>query len=263
MSNIVLPKKPVKAQLNEPKRMIIMAKPKVGKTTVCALLPNSLVINFEDDEQTCDGSIIFCKNFTDLKAIIAQIKKEGNPYDFGVIDTITKLEELAEIEGERIYMSTPQGKSWYKKGKDGKLDPTCGKAKYKKLKFLPNGSGYQFITEAMKEIDKKLKEVFPRLIYLAHVKETQLAATETSEEITAIDVNLTGKNKQIFAADAHAIGYAERIGSKLYIKFLPSADSVSGCKIDRLDGQNVLISEKLENRSIKTYWEEIFPSIKK
>lgn len=262
LDDIVLPTESKKAELLEPTRMIVMAKPKTGKTTVCALLPKALVINFEDEVQTTTGMIMYCDSFTKLKLILQKIQLSGKPYEFGIIDTVTKLEELAEIEGERIYMRTPQGKNWIIKDDKGKLSPLCGKAKYGRLLHLPNGSGYGFVTEAMKQIDKEIKKTFSKVIYIAHVKETQLSSESTGEMIST-DINLTGKNKQIFAADAHAIAYAERIGNDFYFKFLPSSDLLSGCKVDRLDGKTILISHKNDNNVIETHWDEIYLSIKK
>lgn len=262
----VLPTQPTKAALLEPDRVIFMGKPKCGKTTSLALLPNALDINFEDAKQTATGMFQYISNINDLKILCRDIREAGKPYHFGIIDTVTKMEELAVEEAERIYMTLAVGKNWIKKKKtkDGRiiLDPECGKAQYGNILQIPKGSGYQYLTTAMKNIDKMLKETFPVVIYNAHIKETQLKNEETGIETTSIDVNLTGKNKQIFSADAHAIGYFERIGNKLYLKFTPSEDLISGCKIDRIADKTFLISEKTD-KGIVTYWENIFPSIKK
>jgi hypothetical protein len=263
---IVLPTKPTKAVLDEPTRVIFMGMPKIGKTTATARLPEALVINFEDEQQTASGMFLYCPTIKKLKEICNAVKKAGKPYLFGVIDTITKMEELAEAEAERIYMSRLVGKNWIKvigtpQGK--KLDPTCGKAQYGRILGLPNGSGYPFLTEAMKGIDKLLKETFPHVIYLSHVKDTHLKNEDTGVETTSMDVNLTGKNKQVFSADAQAIGYFERIDMELYLKFTPSTDLISGCKVDRLADKTIKICEKTEDGKFITYWEEIFPSIKK
>lgn len=267
-NTIVLPTAPTKAVLLEPHRSIFMGMPKTGKTTATAMLPNALVINFEDEIQTTNGMFMYCDSIVKLKQILLAIKKAGNPYRFGIIDTVTKMEELAEVEAERLYRNTSMGKNWYKEIVDKKtgkkiLDPDCGKANYGRILQLPNGSGYVYLTQAMKLLDKLIKSVFPTVIYLSHVKDTHLKNEQTGVETTSMDVNLTGKNKQIFSADAHAIGYFERIGNDLFLKFTPSTDLISGCKIDRLADRTIKICEKTEDGKFITHWDEIYPSIKK
>jgi len=149
----VLPTKPTKSQLINPSPLLIFGKPKIGKTTTVAAIPNCLVINLEDKIQTTDGMITFAKDITTLKKVLAAIKKAGNPYKYVAIDTLTKLEEFCIPEAERLYMKTPMGKdSWIKKDDNGKLLPTCGKAKYGSIIFLPNGSGYQYLRAAFQQI---------------------------------------------------------------------------------------------------------------
>ena len=75
---------------------------------------------------------------------------------------------------------------------------------------------------------------------------------------TSYEIDLTGKIKRITAANASAIGYVYREGNNLLINFKPSDDITAGCKIPRLEGQIVTISEKLEDNSIVTYWNKIF-----
>lgn len=272
--DLSLPTKPIKAELSEPERLIIIAAVKIGKTTSTALLPNALVMNFEDQKQTTTGMIKYLSSYEHLKLLCAEIKEKGIKYDFGVIDTITKLEEFAKDEAERLYRSRSVGKNWInyidKTGKvvykhvpgETRLNPLCGKMQYKNILDLPNGSGYPYLTEAMKNIDNLLKSTFPKLIYIAHIKETNYKDLDTGLDASCKDVNLTGKNKYIFSADAHAIGYMHRVNNDLYMSFKPSDDIVSGCKIDRLDGKDFLISRKKDDGTIETFWEQIYISLK-
>lgn len=271
---IVLPTKPVDAVLVEPGRMIVLGPPKIGKTVATALLPNALVLNFEDEKQTTSGMFMYIDSIDKLKAVCKAIVDAGKPYTFGVIDTITKLETLALTEAERLYRATSMGKNWInyidRQGKvtykhipgETILNPKCGKKQYGDLLQIPKGAGYPWLTKAMKNIDQILKNTFPKLIYIAHLKETTYLNEDTGLEATSKDVNLTGKNKYVFSSDAHAIGYMVREGNKLYIEFQPSEDLVSGCKVDRLDGRKILISEKNDQGKVIAHWDEIYISLK-
>jgi len=258
----VLPTKPTKSQLINPSPLLIFGKPKIGKTTTVAAIPNCLVINLEDKIQTTDGMITFAKDITTLKKVLAAIKKAGNPYKYVAIDTLTKLEEFCIPEAERLYMKTPMGKdSWIKKDDNGKLLPTCGKAKYGSIIFLPNGSGYQYLRAAFQQITNMVEQIADNVIYIAHVKDTNIL--KDGAEFTSSDINLLGKNKQSISAAAQAIAFMTRIGNKNYLCFQPGDDVLSGCKIKRLDGKEILISEYDEDDNLITHWNDVYIEEKK
>ncbi len=257
MDDLILPTKPTKSKLKNPSPLLVFGKPKIGKTTSIAGLENCLVINFEDKIQTADGMVMYVPTLEDLKKTLLKIKQAGKPYKYIAIDTLTKLEDMCVSEAERIYMRTPMGKdSWIKKDENGRLLPTCGKSKYTNILFLPNGSGYQYLRQAFKQITKMIEECADNIIYIAHVKETNIL--KEGAEITSHDVNLIGKNKQSISADAQAIAYMTRIGKANYLCFLPSDDVLAGCKIKRLEGKEVLISEYDENDNLITHWDQIY-----
>lgn len=253
----ILPTTPTKSKLVNPNRLLIFGKPKIGKTTAVAALKNCLIINLEDKVQTADGMILYVDSITKLKSLLKTIKEKGCPYDYIAIDTLTKLEEMCIPEAERLYMRTPMGKeSWIKKDDKGKLLPTCGKAKYGNILFLPNGSGYQYLREAFKNIIHMIEEVTENVIYIAHVKEVNIV--KDGAEFTSSDINLTGKNKYTISADAQAIAYMTRINNKNYLCFQVSDDLLAGCKIKRLEGRDILISEYDENENLITHWDEVY-----
>ena len=147
--------------------------------------------------------------------------------------------------------------SWIKKDEaTGRLLPTCGKSKYTSILFLPNGSGYQYLRQAFKQITKMIEECADNIIYIAHVKETNIL--KEGAELTSHDVNLIGKNKQSISAEAQAIAYMTRIGKANYLCFLPSDDVLAGCKIKRLEGKEILISEYDEKDNLVSHWDQIY-----
>lgn len=258
VDDLILPTKPTKSKLVNPSPLLVFGKPKIGKTTSIAALDNCLVINLEDKIQTADGMVMYVPTFADLKKVLAKIKQAGKPYKYIAIDTLTKLEDLCILEAERLYMETPMGKdSWFKKDEaTGKMLKTCGKYKYKSILFLPNGSGYQWLRQAFKNITKLIEECADNIIYIAHVKETNIL--KDGAELTSHDVNLIGKNKQSISAEAQAIAYMTRIGKANYLCFLPSDDVLAGCKIKRLEGKEILISEYDDDGNLKTNWNQIY-----
>lgn len=256
-NDFILPKAPTKSKLINPSPLLVFGKPKIGKTTSIAALDSCLVINLEDKIQTTDGMVVYAKDLGTLKKILMQIKKEGKPYKHIAIDTLTKLEEFCIPVAEMLYMKTPMGSTWEQKDPDtGKLLKTCGKSKYGSIIFLPNGSGYQYIRQAFQMITNLVEECADRIIYIAHVKDTNIL--KDGIEFTSNDVNLTGKNKQSISAAAQAIAYMTRIGNKNYLLFQPGEDVLSGCKIKRLEGREILISEYDEDDNLITHWDQIY-----
>jgi len=115
---------------------------------------------------------------------------------------------------------------------------------------------YQYLRQAFKKVILKLESCAENIIYIAHVKETNIL--KDGAEFTSNDINLVGKNKQAISADAHAIGYMTRIANKNYLCFQPSDDVLAGCKIDRLEGRNILISEYDEQGKFVSHWNEVY-----
>lgn len=257
VEDFILPTAPTKSKLVNPSPLLVFGKPKIGKTTAIAGLKNCLVINLEDKIQTTDGMVMYVPDLDSLKKVLLKIKQANKPYTYIAIDTLTKLEDMCIIEAEKIYMRTPMGKDWYKKDDaTGKMSPTCSKAKYTSILFLPNGSGYQYLRQAFKQITRMIEECADNIIYIAHVKETNIL--KEGAELTSHDVNLIGKNKQTISAEAQAIAYMTRIGKLNYLCFLPSDDVLAGCKIRRLEGKEILISEYDEDDNLITHWDQIY-----
>jgi len=256
--SFILPQKPTKSELKNPSPLLVFGKPKIGKTTAIAALENNLVINLEDKIQTADGMVMFAKDLASLKLILKEIVKAGKPYKYLTIDTLTKLEEFCIPEAERLYMKTPMGSSWIVRDPKTKeiLKDKSNKSKYGSILFLPNGSGYQYVRAAFQQLTTLIESCAENIIYIAHVKEVNIL--KDGLEFTSNDINLIGKNKQSISAAAQAIAYMTRIGKKNYLYFQPGDDILTGCKIKRLDGKEICISEYDDNNNLITYWDQIY-----
>lgn len=254
----ILPSKPTKSKLVNPSPLLVFGKPKIGKTTAIAALENNLVINLEDKVQTADGMVMYAKDLNTLKAILNKIIEAGKPYKYLTIDTLTKLEEFCIPEAEKLYMGSPMGSSWIVRDPKTKeiLKDKSLKYKYKSILFLPNGSGYQWVRQAFQQLTNLIEKCADNIIYIAHVKEVNIL--KDGLEFTSNDINLIGKNKQSISAAAQAIAYMTRVGNKNYLYFQPGDDILTGCKIKRLDGKEIMISEYDDQGNLITHWNQIY-----
>jgi hypothetical protein len=251
----------------EPKRLVIISHPKIGKTALASALPKSLILDLEGGagyyENTCIDVKQLCidkstpekkytmrtalKDISDtIKAKITADKK--SPYDFLIIDTTTVLEEIARGYATVLYKQTPLGKNFL--GTDVVSD-------------LSNGAGYDWLRRAFLEIYKWFDGTYNKsLILLGHIKTASI--TKEGKDIAARDIQLTGKLKGIVTSDADAIGFMFRNkeSNQNILSFKSSeTDLATGSRQPYLTGREIIISE-LKDGKLETHWEEIYPSLK-
>lgn len=124
--SIVLPTSKVKAERQNPKRIVIYSKPKTGKTTAYAGLENNLILDLENGTDFVDALKVKITNLQELLDAGKAIKAAGNPYKYVTIDTVTALEEMIMPLAIKLYRATSMGKNY-----DGD-----------NISTLPNGAGY-------------------------------------------------------------------------------------------------------------------------
>lgn len=135
-----------------PRLLILIGKPKAGKSTLMASLDDNLIIDLEDGYRALSVMKVLCKNvyslFDVVKALHAQcLKDKKKPYRFITIDNATRLEEMCLPYAADLYRNTPMGQAWgYLRDKDGKLSRDANgnfiKDQSADVRKLPNGSGY-------------------------------------------------------------------------------------------------------------------------
>lgn len=250
----LLPKGIVKAESSNPRSMVIFSQPKVGKTTLCAALPNSLVIDVEDGSNYVDAQKINViqtarekgvSPLLVLQQIVAEIKevkaKTGEfPYMYGVIDTATALEDITIELANHLYKSTVQGKNW--QGTD--------------VRTLSNGGGYYYTRMAFSNVINMLKECFKYFIILGHVK-SKLVEKE-GKEITERSLDLQGKVASILCSQVDAIGYMYREENETKINFQPSESLISGSRSDHLKNQIITVITEKEDGKLEVDWSKIY-----
>tara|TARA_R110001632_G_scaffold30490_3_gene80196 strand:+ start:320 stop:748 length:429 start_codon:yes stop_codon:yes gene_type:complete len=138
-----LPKSKVKATRKSPKNMIVYGAPKIGKTTVLSQLDDCLIIDLEDGSDMIDALKVKANSLKELQAVGTEIMKEGRPYKYIAIDTISKLEEMCEGYAKQIYMKTPMGKNFEQKNPGASV------------LSLPNGAGLLIFKDGLQRMDRQ------------------------------------------------------------------------------------------------------------
>lgn len=235
MSNIVLPTERRKATDYNPRLMVIFGKPKSGKSSLMASLENNLIIDLEDGYRSLDVMCVQARSAIDIfniKSAIEGKNKEngGKPfYRFITIDNATRLEEMSLPFAAGLYRKTSMGAMWgYKKDSIGNilLDKQGNKVVDPKadVRQLPNGAGYLYMRNALKEMINMFRPLCDTLILVCHVKDKQIKKND--EETTEMMVDLAGKTGDIICGEADAIGYVSRQGNKTLLTF-KGGDSIN------------------------------------
>lgn len=199
MSNIILPTERRKATDYNPKLMVLFGKPKSGKSSLMASLDSNLIIDLEDGYRALDVMCVQARSAKDIfsiKSAIEEKNKENGDkpfYRFITIDNATRLEEMALVYAAVLYRQTSMGATWgLMKDKIGNVvKDTNGKSKIDPkadVRQLPNGAGYLYLRNALKEMVNMFKPLCDTLILVCHVKDKQIKKND--EETTEMAVDL-------------------------------------------------------------------------
>jgi len=243
---------------------LIYGVPKCGKTAITAQLENHLILELEPGgADYVSGRVQEINKPKEFNEVIELIKASPTKVcDYLIVDTITKLDEWSEIVGTYNYMNKPQGKKFNRVGEkeDGAIIPHTDK-RFETVHEIGQGYGYKHSREAMTTWYDQLLELVvlgkvSYIILIAHVKD-KLVEARNGDSVETTDINLTGKVKSIFASRVDAIGHFYREDGKGYLSYDNEYKVVCGGRCPHLDG-SILISEKMSDKSIKTYWENIY-----
>ncbi len=271
---IKLPTQLIKAEIKNPKNLIIFSKPKIGKTTLLSKLPNCLLLDFEEGSDYVDAlkvkiiGILPVGSETEeqmnarhdvnkyyLSEIAKAITDAGNPYQFIAVDTLTSLEDMCAIYAETLYSRLPIGKYWFV----GKDSNPSGKATYGNILNLPDGAGYLHLRNAVDNVLSLIKKMAPFVILSGHIKDVQLDKKDRT--FSSADLDLTGKIKRMVASDSDSIGYLYRKGKTRVITFNGGDDVACGARPEHLKDKEIVIAEENEAGEIETFWERIYPDM--
>lgn len=270
----ILPVEKIRAEIKNPKKLIIFSKPKMGKTTILSLLENCLILDFEDGSDYVDALKVKIigiglpkgessedkedrvKHNKFYLAEIGQAIREAvtPPYDYIAVDTVSGLEDMCVSYAEELYSKTPIGKYWFTPNPQN-ADP-CGKDKYGNILALPEGAGYYWLRVAFEKVLNFIYPLAKYTILSGHLKDIKLE--RLGVEFTAADLDLVGKLKNIAAYKADAIAYLTRKGKKTILSFKSSDTIACGARPDHLKGQDIVIAEQDEDGNIEAFWDRVF-----
>lgn len=241
--SIILPTKKVPPATVNPRRLIIYSAPKKGKTELCAALEDNLMLDFEKGTDLISALKVNIETLEDFSDVVTQLlkyKKENgkNMYKYGTIDTITAMEDFALPLALKLYKATPMGKNF-----DGN-----------NILTLPNGGGYLYLRNAVDMMISQLEKCFDTLIILGHLKDTII--NKNGKEVTAKDIDLTGKIKSIQCRNADTIGYLYRNDLQTIISFKTS-DDTCGSRSPHLNNTEIIAAEMIDGKYV-AYWDRIF-----
>lgn len=262
---IILPTERRKAQNYNPRLLVLFGLPKSGKSSCVASLDDNLIIDLEDGYRALEVMTVPAKDIYDIFAIKAaienKIKETGKkPYRYITIDNATRLEEMSLIYAAALYRKTPMGSTWGMLRdknnnvikKDGKSipDPKAD------VRTLPNGSGYFYLRNALKEVIHMFQPLCETLILVCHVKDKQVQLN--GEESSKLVVDLAGKLGDIICGEADAVGFVYREGNKTFISFEGGAGDIREARPMHLRGKQFLVGESDENNVLKMDMSKIF-----
>jgi len=236
----MLPKVKSEVKRQNPKILLLYGKPKIGKTTMLANLENNLIIDLEQGTHFVETLSVEVNNLTELKQVTTEIEQAKNPYKYITIDTVTMLQDMVLGYAGRLYKDTVQGKNW-----QGDSVIT-----------LPNGGGYYYLQRAFFNVIDDICTLAENIILVGHLKDKLI--NKAGEEVSASEIDLTGKIKSLLSAKADAVGYIYRKENQNIINFKPTDEVVCGTRIKHLSDQQVVISESDAKGEITTFWDKIY-----
>jgi hypothetical protein len=173
----------------------------------------------------------------ELEAVAQALRNPPNQYPFVTIDTVSAMEDWAEIRGTQRYKLNPTGKNFQGTS----------------VLELPHGHGYLWLRLAFQELLGLFSGTTKRLILVCHLRDKFL--DKGGQEVAVKDLELTGKIRNITASKADSIGYLYRNlatnQGKLMVSFQTFESVSCGSRCEHLKGQNFEFDWKKVYKELK------------
>ena len=263
---IILPTQRQEVQNYNPRLLVLFGFPKSGKSSAVASLDNNCVADLENGYRSLPVMKVDIKDIYDIFAFrdaLDKKMKELNrlPYRFITIDNASRLEEMCLIYAAALYRKTPMGNNFGMlrdkdnnpvRDKNGKAipDPKAD------VRTLPNGAGYLYLREALKEVVHMFQPYCETLILVCHVKDKQINLNGVESSKLAVD--LAGKLGDIICGEADAVGYIYREKNKTILSFEGGSGDIREARCRHLRGRQFVIGESDENNNLTMNLGKIF-----
>ena len=242
-----------------PKLLVLMGRPKQGKSSFVAAIDDNLIIDLEDGYRALSVMKVQARTVKDLEEIREAILNKGRelkkaPYRFITIDNATRLEEMSLSLAADLYRATPMGQGFgilkdnkglpIKDPKTGRtmLDPKAD------VRILPQGSGYTYLRKAIRQMIDMFKPLCETLILVTHVKDKQIR--KEGQEMFEMAPDLAGKTADIICGESDAIGLIYREGNKTYVSFEGGDNTIKEARCPHLRGKRLLVAESDESNYV-------------
>lgn len=266
IKEIKLPEERTKSpKFDSVNKLVITGHQGTGKTHLCATLPNSIVIDFEDGckdhyqaktmnlkKIASENNISLGQAYLKTIELIKAANKEAGKcvYDFIIFDGVTAIEKLSHQKATHMFKNSVVGKGMLAKGtliNDVVTD-------------VPE-SGWLWLHKAFEELYSEtigLSRICN--IYIAHAKQSSLM--KQGVRLEASDMALTGKLKLTLLRDVDGSGMIYRDENQVKISFKTNErDLTTKSRARHLNEKEFIISEMIDDK-LTTYWENIFPELK-
>jgi len=245
-----LPTTVIEAKALSPSSLLIYSTPKTGKTTVVSFLEDSILFELEPRGADFVSAVkVQCETYEDIVGYCKKIRETGKPYKYGILDTITALEDMVLPLAGKLYRDTVMGKNW------GKLEDGITDDPKANVLKLPNGAGYQYTREAFFKVLDFFTGSFERVILLGHLKDKFI--TIDSKEVTAKEIDLQGKNKSLTCAKVDAIGVLYRKENKTILSFKTDETTICGSRASHLKNKDIVLLEEIDGNLV-SHWDRIY-----
>lgn len=268
MEKITLPDEVSQVKKANPRDLVIIGQPKIGKGTILGDFTtknNALVLDLEkggyeyisarkmstytSQEDTKWESF---QNYIKYRKLLLDNKGK---YDYLIIDGLSDLDDLSDIGGTLSYMTTIIGKKFNRDAAGKEYKPTD--PEFRSVLTLPEGAGYQHTRKWFLDQIEAFRQISPYRIYAAHVAD-KYVKDNGKEEVIGSEISLTGKLKTIFASKVTALAKLIADGNERYLNFDVSNDSIiAGSRAPHLKGR-ILISKQDKNGEVSTFWDSIY-----
>jgi hypothetical protein len=244
---MLLPTKKVAPTTVNPKKMIIFGKPKIGKSTALAELEDSIILDLEGGSDYLNAvKIDVIKTAKEegktplnlLYEITQAIVAQGKPYKRVIVDTVTALEDIVLPYALQLYQQTPMGRTYQGD-----------------ILALPNGGGYLYTRTAIFNALEWIYACADEVILIGHLKDTLIL--KDGKEVSAKELDLTGKTKSLLSAKVDAIGLMYRKENKCMLSFVTSDEVVCGSRPEHLKNRELVLTEMVDG-AIISHWDEVF-----
>lgn len=222
-----------------PKVLILYGAPKVGKTEVLSMLDRCFIIDLEDGTDYVEALKQKVNNITELSQVFDLVYKmpSPKPYKYLAIDTADKMEEWCEVVATAKYKNSVLGKTF------------TGQS----VLELPKGAGYLWLRMEFNRFFAMAQQTGVKyIIFICHIRDKALVAgdktlqtdgtfkTVVDNEVSAKDLDLTGKVKSIACSKADAIGHMYRDKTGVLCVSFQGSESVNcGSRCSHLKGKDM------------------------